>query len=38
MQLFDRTLGQWLERWAEETPDKDISFIPTAISVLPGVS
>ena len=23
MQLFDRTLGQWLERWAEETPDKE---------------
>jgi len=24
MQLFDRTLGQWLEHWAEETPDKEI--------------
>ena len=23
MQLFDRTLGQWLEHWAEETPDKE---------------
>lgn len=23
MQLFDRTLGQWLEHWAEVTPDKE---------------
>lgn len=23
MQLFDRTLGDWLEYWAKETPDKD---------------
>ncbi len=23
MQLTDRTLGQWLEYWAEETPDKE---------------
>ena len=23
MQLFERTLGQWLEHWAEETPDKE---------------
>jgi len=23
MQLFDRTLGQWLEHWAETTPDKE---------------
>lgn len=23
MQLSDRTLGQWLEHWAEETPDKE---------------
>jgi fatty-acyl-CoA synthase len=23
MQLFDRTLGQWLEHWANETPDKE---------------
>ena len=23
MNLFDRTLGQWLEHWAEETPDKE---------------
>ena len=38
MQLFERTLGQWLEHWAEETPDKDISYIPTVIFVLPGVS
>ena len=29
MQLFDRTLGQWLEHWAEETPDKEyIVFRP----------
>ena len=29
MQLFDRTLGQWLEHWAEETPDKEyIALIP----------
>ena len=27
MQLFDRTLGQWLEHWAEETPDKEIEGI-----------
>ena len=38
MQLFDRTLGQWLEHWAEETPDKEYIVIPTAISVLPGAS
>ena len=38
MQLFDRTLGQWLEHWAEETPIRNISYIPTEISVLPGVS
>ena len=25
MQLFDRTLGQWLEHWAEETPDMEYS-------------
>ena len=23
MQLFDRTLGDWLEHWAETTPDKE---------------
>ena len=23
MQLYNRTLGQWLEHWAEETPDKE---------------
>ncbi len=23
IQLFDRTLGDWLEYWAEETPDKE---------------
>lgn len=23
MQLFDRTLGDWLEYWAKETPDRD---------------
>jgi fatty-acyl-CoA synthase len=23
LQLSDRTLGQWLEHWAEETPDKE---------------
>ena len=23
MQLFERTLGDWLEYWAEETPDKE---------------
>lgn len=23
MQLFDRTIGDWLERWAEQTPDKE---------------
>ena len=23
MQLFDRTLGQWLEHWAEVTPAKE---------------
>ena len=23
MELFDRTLGQWLEYWAENTPDKE---------------
>ncbi len=23
MQLFDRTLGDWLEYWAKETPDKE---------------
>ncbi len=23
MQLVERTLGQWLEHWAEETPDKE---------------
>ena len=23
MQLFERTLGQWLEHWVEETPDKE---------------
>lgn len=23
MQLFDRTLGDWLEYWAQETPDKE---------------
>ena len=23
MNLYDRTLGQWLEHWAEETPDKE---------------
>ncbi|KAA6350535.1 propanoyl:CoA ligase [termite gut metagenome] len=23
MQLYDRTLGQWLEYWAEERPDKE---------------
>lgn len=38
MQLFDRTLGQWLEHWAEETLIRNISYIPTAISVSPGAS
>ena len=41
MQLFDRTLGQWLEHWAEETPDKEYivySDIPTAIFDLPGAN
>lgn len=23
MQLFDRTIGEWLELWAEKTPDKE---------------
>ena len=23
MQLYERTLGQWLEHWAETTPDKE---------------
>ena len=23
MQLYDRTLGDWLEHWAQETPDKE---------------
>ncbi|MCC8187546.1 MAG: AMP-binding protein [Bacteroides sp.] len=23
MQLYDRTLGEWLEHWAKETPDKE---------------
>ncbi|MDR0973679.1 MAG: AMP-binding protein [Prevotellaceae bacterium] len=23
MQLYDRTLGQWLEHWAKETPDRE---------------
>ena len=23
MQLYDKTLGQWLEHWAELTPDKE---------------
>ncbi|KAA6322086.1 propanoyl:CoA ligase, partial [termite gut metagenome] len=23
MQLYDKTLGQWLEHWAEESPDKE---------------
>ncbi|MCK9179521.1 MAG: AMP-binding protein, partial [Bacteroides sp.] len=23
MQLFERTLGDWLEHWAAETPDKE---------------
>ena len=23
MQLFDKTLGDWLEYWAKETPDKE---------------
>ena len=23
MQLYNRTLGQWLEHWAETTPDKE---------------
>ena len=23
MKLYDRTLGQWLEHWAEHTPDKE---------------
>ena len=38
MQLFDRTLGQWLEHWAEETPDKEYIVIPTVIFVLHGAS
>lgn len=38
MQLFDRTLGQWLEHWAEETPDKEYIVYSDQISVLPGVS
>ena len=37
MQLFERTLGQWLEHWAEETPDKEY-IIPTVIFVLHGAS
>ena len=23
MQLYEKTLGQWLEHWAETTPDKE---------------
>lgn len=23
MELYNRTLGQWLEHWAEVTPDKE---------------
>ena len=23
MQLYDRTLGDWLEHWAKETPDHE---------------
>ena len=23
MQLFEKTLGDWLEQWAEQTPDKE---------------
>lgn len=38
MQLFERTLGQWLEHWAEETSIRNISFIPTVIFVLHGAS
>lgn len=38
MQLFDRTLGQWLEHWAEVTQIKNISYIPIEISVSPGAS
>ena len=33
MQLFDRTLGQWLEHWAEETPDKE--YIESSIYLEP---
>ena len=43
MQLFDRTLGQWLEHWAEETPDKEyivysdrnLRFTPLGWNVVP---
>lgn len=28
MELFNRTLGQWLEHWAENTPDKEYIVYP----------
>ena len=34
-QLWERTLGQWLEYWAETTPDKDTQ---TATCASPGRS
>ena len=31
MELHNRTLGQWLEHWAENTPDKEyIVYSPMA--------
>ena len=38
MELHNRTLGQWLEHWAENTPDKEYIAVSYTHLTLPTIA